>query len=411
MSVCELCLPATSVLIRTHQGFDDMYRFKPILTLLAATLLVSCTASNRQATSGQSDVLSHSSKPGIDRLRLEEASSSDFAMAQLLDLVANDFVNAMKQLGELAPSSTTVELLHTDNDNFTRALERALRDNGFGLRRVNDAGGNSLLQYRYDNESTSRGFQRDLYEVAIGSIEMRRTYLTDGNRSLSPVTPLYIRGADASKVELNDSVFTDLPADQSTVAASDTTVAKQTAKSPATASASTQSVTTHSLVTSSPLSVPPQANPLGPIAKTSATSNALGLPLLTLPQVKNVFELGNSNYESALLDHHIVAEQILTFANDSLRLGQVNKVFIDRLVEKFDERSDVFSVIGCSLGPTQLKSGNAALALGRAGRVKEALLFAGIAEANILDEGCWAGDSGTINMPRRGVVVTLKRKI
>ena len=134
------------------------------------------------------------------------------------------------------------------------------------------------------------------------------------------------------------------------------------------------------------------------------------MPLIALPQVQNVFELGGSNFETILAEHHVVDEQVLTFANDSLRLGELNKQFVEKMVEDFNGKTDIFSIIGCSLGPTQVAGGNAALALGRANRVREALLFAGVPENLILDEGCWAGDTDLNTLPRRGVVVTLNRK-
>ena len=57
-------------------------------------------------------------------------------------------------------------------------------------------------------------------------------------------------------------------------------------------------------------------------------------------------------------------------------LGERNKRLVRRAVEAFDPERDMFSIVGCSLGPTSIPNGNEALALGRANRVKEELLFA-----------------------------------
>lgn len=69
----------------------------------------------------------------------------------------------------------------------------------------------------------------------------------------------------------------------------------------------------------------------------------------------------------------------------------------------------MISVVGCSHGNTALKGGNEALAIGRANRVKEALLYAGVESKKVLEEGCWANIHYD-DLPRRGVVIELKRK-
>jgi len=128
------------------------------------------------------------------------------------------------------------------------------------------------------------------------------------------------------------------------------------------------------------------------------------------PTVRNVFDLGASNFLRQLIDSVVVDSRVLTFANDSLRLGAPNKRLVERMVDKFNPQTDVFSVIGCSMGPTQVRGGNAALALGRASRVVEALRFAGVDDSMILDEGCWAGSGSFGDLPHRGVVISLNRK-
>ena len=125
---------------------------------------------------------------------------------------------------------------------------------------------------------------------------------------------------------------------------------------------------------------------------------------------KNVMELQQSNYEDLFADMAFVSEKVLTFANDSTQIGDANKVRLQELVEDFEVESDVFSVVGCSLGQTNRAGGQEELAMGRAMRVREELLYAGIPGDNIVEEGCWADEAFDLRMPRRGVVVTLKRR-
>ena len=82
---------------------------------------------------------------------------------------------------------------------------------------------------------------------------------------------------------------------------------------------------------------------------------------------------------------------------------------LETLANEFREESDVFSVIGCSHGNTGLANGNALLAVGRSKRVKQFLIGQGVPVNRILDEGCWAPVHFDEEMPRRGVVIELKR--
>lgn len=294
------------------------------------------------------------------------------------DLIAADFVSALSQIPGYTPQNTTVEFERSKlADTFTSAMRDKLELFGYGIRWVDASVDNNLFQYRREYETSNTALKRTRYELAVGDVELRRTYVGGEEHAVQPVTPLYIRGADASKVVLNDAAF----------ASQNPTSAKNS------------------------LSVSDSVSPLSVWARKEQNENPLAMPLVALPSVRNVFELGGSNHTDALASHTTVVERVLTFANDSLRLGTVNKQIIHAVVSDYVAETDMFSVLGCSLGPTKLKGGNAALALGRASRVTEALLFAGVAPDKILDEGCWAGDSGGNTLPKRGVILTLNRRM
>jgi hypothetical protein len=293
--------------------------------------------------------------------------------------IAEDFVHAMRQIKELDPVATTVQLYRPlRRDAFTQSLSFAMERAGYGVRWVEDTTGSHFMQYRREQELKIPGSERTRYDLAVGDIEFRRTYRID-DQGIGPLTPLYIKGAEARHVVLDDRAFQ------------------------AGASFSLPMPVEHNRI-------PDEANPLDSRIAGAIDAGSLTLPLVGLPAVQNVFELGGSNFENRLAGYHIVSEQILTFPNDSLRLGTLNKQIVENLVMQFQRSTDLFSVIGCSMGPTKLKSGNAALALGRASRVREALMFAGVAPDRILDEGCWAGDGAGNALPRRGVVITLNRQ-
>lgn len=312
------------------------------------------------------------------RVKSSEDTSTDIN-SSAIDKIAADFVSALIQIPGYAPQSTTVQFERAKlSDSFTSAMRDELEFSGYGIRWANAQGGNNLFQYRREYEAKDGSAARTRYELAIGDVELRRTYVgVEEENAVQPITPLYIRGADASTVVLNDAAF-----------------ARQKPQS-----------------SKNRLSVSDEVSPLSTWARKEQNENPLAMPLVALPAVRNVFELGGSNHTDALASHSTVVERILTFANDSLRLGALNKQIIHAVVSDYVAATDVFSVLGCSMGPTELTGGNAALALGRASRVTEALLFAGVAPDKILDEGCWAGDSGGNTLPKRGVILTLNRRM
>ena len=117
-----------------------------------------------------------------------------------------------------------------------------------------------------------------------------------------------------------------------------------------------------------------------------------------------------SNFGAFTRDYAAVERQVLIFGNDSLAITPLVREQIAALVRLFEPDSDVVSVIGCSHGNTALANGNKLLAIGRARRIREALVDAGVPLLRIHDEGCWAGVHFDEMMPRRGVVMELKRR-
>jgi len=306
-------------------------------------------------------------------------------------LIARDFVHALSQVQDMAAVATTVSLLSSDrHDAFTMAMYDALVASGYGTRWVSEAGAGPVFQYRKEQEPAAGGVYRTIYEMAVGHVEMRRGYASDSQQRVHPVTALYIRGVDATHIVASDSLF------------------DQTIRTKADQGLLTGKAT--ALQNTSKLKVPDAANPLNPLVSRAAAVSSSLMPALASPETQNVFELGGSNFQNLLAEHKVMKEQVLTFANDSMRLGKVNKQLINQLVDTFDPRTDMFSVLGCSMGPTAVEGGNAALATGRADRVVEALRYAGVDSQLILDEGCWAVGGSLENLPLRGVVLTLNRR-
>ena len=146
------------------------------------------------------------------------------------------------------------------------------------------------------------------------------------------------------------------------------------------------------------------ADPDEPLESRQQQLNSTGV---TLNLYENQLQ---SNYAGILDEYQDLDQSVLIFPNDSLRLGENNKRVIQDFASKMNQETDVLSIIGCSHGTTEIRNGNALLALGRANRVKEALLFSGVEHDLLLDEGCWAPNEFSDALPARGVILTLKRR-
>ena len=363
---------------------------------------------------------------------------------QFNDLVARDVVSVLMQINELSPASTT---LGTSNEawqagDFADALRYELESEGYAIRSAGAGQGTTPIGYSVTNNTLDVPIgwqgQSRMVTVMAGDIAVRRSYLISAEGAISPLGKMQVRGVDASTLTLQRDIFdapangddsqetkpvmpkpASVPAEQ--IAQSAPSVAAPApvpvpAEPPATSpdSVAPQQTDEQPDLASSELASPPEEKtfldlvaPSVPVTESSAQSL---LAIKPARDTKNVMELQQSNFEDLFADMAFVSEKVLTFANDSTRMGDVNKVRLQELVDSFDAESDMFSLVGCSLGQTNHAGGQEGLARGRAMRVREELLYAGIPKDRIVEEGCWAEEAFDLRMPRRGVVVTLKRR-
>lgn len=295
-----------------------------------------------------------STEEGAPLAQVVEPGADDSSYERTDRRVAKGFVDALVQLPGYSPLETTLafERRELANDPFLRALRAELASRGYGVRVSTTLGGENTVSH-----TAERGDDGELTRtLAFGDAQMRRRFAQTADRQWRPSSSLFIRGADASRVRIDESVV---------ASAVDVTRAAR-------------------------IETPPATDPSA------------------LPTPRNVAELGTSNYAGVFENYANVAELILVFPNDSMVLGPANKQRIQDTVAAVDPERDLFSIIGCSFGKTALENGNEVLATGRANRVKEELLFAGVPSERVLDEGCWAG-APEENFPGRGVVLTVKR--
>jgi len=294
----------------------------------------------------------------ISACKTAPVAPGDATTVSAQTVAAADF--ASKLQNTISPDSLDHAFyLSAPGTAFGRSLTDELTKAGFDV--APGPGNNAeLVEYEISSLETTDGTSSE-YRVMIGDLAMIRNYLTDDSGTY-PATPLTteIAGAGSSNA---------------------VQVAAQAPAAPAPAP----------VVINDPV--------------------AADLPE-DLESVKrsNMYKTRKSNFGDYVLGYDGVYKQILDFPNDSLKLTPETVKELEAISSMYKDGTDVVSVIGCSHGDTELDNGNALLAIGRSKRVRYFLADLGVPENRILDEGCWAPVHFDEAMPRRGVVIELKRK-
>lgn len=290
-------------------------------------------------------------------------------------LISTNLVDAISQYPRLSPQLATVQVTKPDNA-FERQVHKEMRQQGFKLESGDDVQGVNGVNAVVRGPEADLSGSEALYILSIGGISAERKFETVDGRTV-PSSELILRGGDERTVTLNDpELFDGFDSAFSKVAF-----------------------------------MPLDAVVISEVPKAAVATRVPSESEGKLPPIvkRNMYETRESNFSSIYTDYEDVEKKILIFPNDSLRLGETNKRIIERYVSMMEPETDVLSVIGCSHGKTAISNGNSLLALGRANRVKEAFLFSGIEHDSVMEEGCWAPRHFDEMMPRRGVVLTLKR--
>ena len=351
-------------------------------------------------------------RPGDGRSdgRSDGPPAGDFPRSRL---VAVDFVDAMVQLPELVPARTTLYTSRPET-RFGELLVAAMQHAGYDLRLGVDQS-RATLDYRIDPEPGGVGAGasasavaadaasgRYTFLVRAGAVRLKRSYRVD-RAGVRPLSSMQLHGADATALESSPSLFDAPPLVPATSGA---LLADRPRALPE--------------PSGEPRLVPPvvealrrPASPGSLPRATSARDAAFAASSVRIGKDgaprRNLYETRRSNYAELLAEYDTLRREIMVFPNDSLHMGQANKRIARAIADSFDPARDVISVIGCSHGRTALDNGNERLANGRARRVKEEFVLAGVAAERVLDEGCWAGTHFD-KMPARGVVVTHERR-
>lgn len=282
------------------------------------------------------------------------------------DLVARNLILSLVQVPQLYPSATMVQIDVRGARGFEAHVHARLADAGYGVQRVVGGEGPNAVTVSVENGSD---FSRT-YSLTIATFSITRSYGQRGGRTV-PLSAQYLEGVETQGIAIDDSMFEG------------------------------RRIDLYSTIVSGPIT--DRAAPVEAIDDAGLADSG-GLIK------QNMYKTLESNYADLLTDYEEVRQDVLVFADDSLRLGDTNKSIVESYARELQPETDVVSVIGCSHGKSSINNGNEVLALGRAGRVKEAFLFAGISHTRVWEEGCWSAQEFSDVMPARGVLLTLKRR-
>lgn len=291
--------------------------------------------------------------------------------------VAQDFAVSLATLSDADTTSLSMRA-PVQRAGFAAAFQKALREEGFAIAEKQSP---SALPISYNIESvTYDQGANERYIVNIGPLILKRDYQRD-SEGIYPVSEFEIENA----------------------------LDVENRRQPASIDSAVQT--------------PPANDPFAELVEDTAASKTVEVMALPQPDVvapglpdniesierRNMYKTRVSAFGEFTRGYETLHKQVLVFPNDSLRITDEVVSSLATLSKQFREESDVFSVIGCSHGNTSLANGNALLAVGRSKRVKQFLIGQGVPANRILDEGCWAPVHFDEEMPRRGVLIELKR--
>ncbi len=321
--------------------------------------------------------------------------------------MVSDLLSLLPQI--LEPLNSTIQVSDTESGNAEAAVQR-LVDLGYGIQRV-DADQGSHFLYLTDLPASQGDVSGSVrLRLAIGDLEFTRSYRIiesnanidsaslawRGGQAVIPVGSLKVAGT--RQTLLLSGINIQLA--QNNVSDKVGEVAPGLVEFAALAPID-GGIPTISLITEDLVQRVADTATAGPdLASLNAGNDNFG----------NLFNGGPSEFRTVLDDYNRIIREFIIFPNDSQFLGKQGKRTVKKLVNRYSENSDLFGIIGCSNGPTSLAIGNEGLAMGRAQRIAEELIAAGISREKVLDEGCWSPTTDAPGFPNRGVVVDLWRR-
>lgn len=324
--------------------------------------------------------------------------------------IALDFANAIVQLEELSPDATLLRFPRGDGPvPVLDALRLMLAEIGYAVQRI-PAGDEGAVRYRVEPARGAPDARR--HELRIGEIGLRRVYRAIDDERVRPVSALFVKGADPRAIRMVDEQLFGIeppgaapresPGERETPAAGTRELLARYEH--LTANGEPGAGTALRTVADGWEEVGRDERGDGGSAGERAGA------VLSLEPVRNVHELGHSNFADVLDARELVVEHVIGFERGSDRLDRDDVVLIDDVLARFAPDTDLIAVTGYSLGGVAGVELNREMALKRAKRVKSALTAVGVPHARVLIEGYWADAVDDERVPGRAAVVRLSRR-
>lgn len=316
---------------------------------------------------------------------------------EAMDHIVQNMVYTLAQVESLHPMKTTLQITMTPPSRKYQHMSKRLWEAGYALQKgaPNLATLPLVIDYSEENMISGAPF---IYSVTAGNVKLSRRYKIN-NAQAAPITVAPLRKI-SERLTLPARVISDSKISDGLAVPLSAMTIQGAQPTPILSNDDIFNTPLLAHITNIVFEQPSTA-----FAQTERGQQS---PADANRAKENVYDILQSNFESTFSKYEDIDTATIFFGNDSLKLGQWSKQLIQTLALSIDPSSDIVSLIGCSHGNTSFANGNEALALGRVGRVREEFLYAGIAQDQILDEGCWAPQPYEV-MPSRAVVVTIKR--
>jgi len=280
------------------------------------------------------------------------------------ELIAIDLVNAMVQINELQPANMPDIKITAPKGSFGGALFTVLDSAGYNVRRPEIGLVYADLKWSITPATVqggkkSKGAAPQTFSIALNNASLSRNYQL-GPRKVKPTSNLVLNGVRNTPIKLHDSLF-----DQVAM---------------------------------------PSNKPRSADARRDDANAAMG------GSIRNIFDIGGSNYQEQIAAYQNVGTLVVNFPNESAKLSGPARVQLRRFLNSVSRGSDAVWVIGCSIGSTRKEGGNEGLARLRTKAVADWLRGSGMDAERLFAESCWAEDPDGLEMPNRGAQLTLLRE-
>lgn len=120
-------------------------------------------------------------------------------------LIASDLVNTLMQVDGYHPQTTRLQMQSPEH-GFGETLNNVLLSAGYDIQHVSVQAGDRFVSYLLPNRQSGPDGTPLTYQLNVGGVKIKRDYSLSLDR-VQPASAVYMLGADASTIRLNDQIF------------------------------------------------------------------------------------------------------------------------------------------------------------------------------------------------------------